>query len=125
MTQPGRGRRAPGMDAAPAGGSVRRDEYLDAVESVSQGIQDPVAKLRYLRGTMAKQEKTARAVSKIPISPLRRVMFRWLSLEALAPVLTSRWGAALPVDAETQQAYKRRRLVAVTAGIAICFTIAA
>ena len=128
MTQPTRKAHAPRSSrdaptAAPMPG--RREEYLDAVEAVSRGIQDPVAKLRYLRGSVARQDKTARAVSKIPLSPLRRILFRWMSLEALAPVLTSRWGVPQPVDVPTQQAYRRRRLAAVIGGIGVCLAVAA
>jgi hypothetical protein len=124
MAQPVRGRGAAGGADAPGAAGPRRDEYLDAVESVSRGIQDPVAKLRYLRGSVAKHEKQARAVSHIPLSPLRRILFRWMSLEALAPVLASRWGVPQPVDASTQKAYEMRRLAAVCGGIAVCLAVA-
>jgi hypothetical protein len=117
-------RRGMSQNGANAAGP-RREEYLDAVESVSAGIHDPVAKLRYLRGSVARQEKQARAVARIPLSPLRRILFRWMSLEALAPVLASRWGVPQPVDASTRHAYQRRRLVAVLGAVTVCFVVAA
>jgi hypothetical protein len=112
-----------GSPDAPDAAGPRREEYLDAVEAVSRGIQDPVAKLRYLRGSVAKHERQARAVSHIPLSPLRRILFRWMSLEALAPVLASRWGVPHAIDASTQKAYERRRLAAVCGGIVVCLAV--
>jgi N-acetylmuramoyl-L-alanine amidase len=57
-------------------------EYVDAVEAVSREIQDPVAKLRFLRTSLKEYSKVA-TVEKVPSGPARRLLYRWASYESL------------------------------------------
>jgi hypothetical protein len=73
-------------------GSVRRrpvpthsepEEFLHSLESVSQGIRDPVAKLRFIRTSLVRDQALDRVVRSVPMAQLRRALYRWLSLERL------------------------------------------
>jgi N-acetylmuramoyl-L-alanine amidase len=73
-------------------------EFGHALESVSREIADPAAKLRFIRGTLHKYERVDRAVSLVPLPGLRRLLYRWLSLEGLLPLLShDSLGAPAPV----------------------------
>jgi hypothetical protein len=66
------------------------DDFLAAVESVSKGIDDPVSKLRYIRGSLERFESADSVVRVVPFAPLRRRMYRWLNLERVRPLLGHR-----------------------------------
>src|SRR5258706_774804 len=77
-------------------GSVRRrpvrthsetEEFLHSLESVSRGIRDPVAKLHFIRASLVRYQSLDRVVRSVPVAPVRRVLYRWLSLEGLRHVL--------------------------------------
>ncbi len=59
------------------------------MEEASRGIHDPVAKLRYIRGSLAKYQQTDRAIRAVPFSPLRRLLARLLNLEAVRHLLSN------------------------------------
>ena len=63
------------------------DEFLHALESVSRGIRDPVAKLRFIRTSLSRYQALDRVVRAVPVAPVRRVLYRWLSLEGLRHLL--------------------------------------
>ena len=66
---------------------------------MSRGIRDPVAKLKYIRASLARYRTLERCVRVIPLRSLRRRVYRWLSLEGLGPLLVSDpFGAAPRVD---------------------------
>src|SRR6185436_20177020 len=66
------------------------EEFLHALESVSRGIRDPVAKLRFIRTTLPRYQALDRMVRAVPGAPVRRVLYRWLSLEGLRHLIDSR-----------------------------------
>src|SRR5262249_20768691 len=94
------GRETPGRPRNPPPGRARgrasgaREEYLDALETVSSGVRDPVAKLRFLRTSLARGESVDRVARTVRWAPARRAVYRWLSLEGLRHVLDS--GASDP-----------------------------
>lgn len=97
--------RRPARSGAPRGasGQVSSDEFLDALETVSRGLKDPVAKLRFIRTSLSRYQTVDRVVRNVPIPPVRRVLYRWLSLEGLRHLLdTSSLGARGPVDVATR-----------------------
>lgn len=61
----------------------RGAEFVSSLESVSRGIQDPLAKLRFIRGSLARYRWLHRAIRALPFPPLRRRLYGWLSLEGL------------------------------------------
>lgn len=65
-------------------------EFLAALESVSRGVRDPVAKLHFIRKSLSRHEALDRAVRTLPWAPARRVLYRWLSLEGLRHLLDTR-----------------------------------
>src|SRR5262249_884635 len=66
--------------------SVDANEFLRSVENVGHGIQDPVAKLRFLRTSLYRY-RAFRSVRSVRFAPARRVLYRWLSLEGLRDLL--------------------------------------
>src|SRR5258707_9586922 len=88
------------------------EEFLHALESVSRGVGDPVAKLRFIRTSLSRYQTLDRAVRAVPSASLRRLLYRWLSLEGLHHLLDtsplvpppppstspppSRWASARP-----------------------------
>jgi len=57
-------------------GLARGDEFVAAVEAVSREIQDPAAKLRFLRQSLSRYQSLDRAVRYVPW--LRRVVYGWI-----------------------------------------------
>ena len=69
---------------------------------MSRGIHDPVAKLRYIRGSLARYQSLDRCVRAVPVPGLRRHLYRWLSLEGLNHLLTTDpYGATPRVSIQT------------------------
>ncbi|HET7295310.1 MAG TPA: peptidoglycan recognition family protein [Vicinamibacteria bacterium] len=76
---------------APAASARQRGfEFTHALESVSRGIADPAAKLKFIRGSLEKFHGADRAVSLLPLPGVRRFLYRWLSLEGIQPLLTGK-----------------------------------
>jgi N-acetylmuramoyl-L-alanine amidase-like protein len=116
-------RETPGRPRNPLPGRARGrasgppEEYLDALETVSSGVRDPVAKLRFLRTSLARRESVDQ-VSRVPWAPARRAVYRWLSLEGLRHVLDS--GASDPaarVDYVTRASLAFGRAAVVGLGL--------
>ena len=88
--------RSAGVRRRPVPTASEPEEFLHALESVSQGIRDPVVKLRFIRTSLARHQAARRVVRKVPVAPVRRVLYRWLSLEDLRQLLDTK---ALRADA--------------------------
>jgi uncharacterized SAM-binding protein YcdF (DUF218 family) len=75
-----------------APGRRHGDEFVRALETASRGINDPAAKLRFIRGSLDKYHRRDRLVQLIPIPGMRGLLYRWLSLEGVlaAPELFER-----------------------------------
>jgi N-acetylmuramoyl-L-alanine amidase len=92
------------------------DEFVLALEEVSRGIQDPVAKLRYIRGSLARYQQADRCVRAVPFAGLRHLIYRLLSLDGIRHLLTSNpMGASVPVDLGTRRRVRAAGLAAVAA----------
>ncbi len=84
------------------GPRVRSDEFIVALDTASRTIRDPVAKLKYIRGSLARYQAIDRCVRAVPLAGLRRQLYRWLSLEGLHQLLaTDPYGAAPRVRLQT------------------------
>lgn len=69
--------------------AVPRSEFLNALERASGEIRDPVAKLRFIRGSLARFQRLDRCVRAVPSVALRRWIYRWLSMEGLEHLMSS------------------------------------
>ena len=86
-------------------------ELLAALEQASRGIHDPVAKLRFIRGSLARSQDWDRTIQAVPGAPLRRWLYRRLSLERLRTQLSSNpLGTRSPSPAALLDARTRRAL---------------
>src|ERR1700687_5397037 len=92
-------------------------EFLRVLESVSRGIRDPVAKLRFIRTSLSRYETVDRVVRRVPWSPVRLALYRWLSLEGLRHLLdTSSLGGPARIDVGTRMWLVFRRAGGVGRG---------
>lgn len=92
-----------GSDKYRAQGRACDIELRGELAQISAEIADPVVKLRYLRSAVEEGEAVERQVRRVPIAPLRRVLYRLRGLEALRPVAA---------DAVSRSAISERTLVA-------------
>jgi hypothetical protein len=100
------------------GRPARQPEFEDALESVSRGIRDPAAKLRFLRQSISRYETLDHVVQGVPFAPVRRRLYRWLGLERLRHLLhTESLGAPRPVDGRTRRAVVLHRLGTTAASL--------
>lgn len=108
------------------GSAASAEEFLRALERTSSGIKDPVAKLRYIRASLARHQRLDRLVRSVPWPPLRRALYRWLSLEGLRHLLTSNPnGAPVPLAVSTRFGMLASRLVTVSVALAVAGAVAA
>jgi hypothetical protein len=94
-------------------------EFGSELTEISSDIPDPVAKLRYLRGAIERSERYQRRVAHVPVSPLRRALYRLRGLEALDEVLTDE---SVPPQVQARALAARgkaRLMVAVGAAAAL------
>jgi N-acetyl-anhydromuramyl-L-alanine amidase AmpD len=104
----------PAPDPAPG----KSPEFVRAIEDVSRGIRNPVAKLRFIRLALARYQRRSRLVEMLPWEPLRRRLFHWLGLEELRYLLgANSLGASVPIDAATRASLFASRMA--HAGVAI------
>jgi hypothetical protein len=83
---------------------------------VSRGIADPVAKLRYIRHSLADYQAADRHVRAVPSPWLRRLLYRVLSLVGLRHVRDTRsFGYRAPVEASGRMLILSRISVAAAA----------
>jgi len=80
----GNGRRPHPAEPRPP---TRGKDLVTQIEEVSERIHDPVAKLRYIRGSLAKYHQADRRVRAVPFSPLRRLLSRLFKLDAVRHLL--------------------------------------
>ena len=93
-------------------------DFVDAVERVSRGIHDPVAKLRYIRTSLARHQAVDGWVRRVPWAPVRVRLYRWLSLQVVQHRLnTNPFGVAVPIPHSARGLAASRALVAVAAVI--------
>ncbi len=62
---------------------------MSDIEAKSRTIRDPVAKLRYIRESLARYQEADRKVQAVPISPVRWLLYRITKLDRLRPLYTS------------------------------------
>jgi hypothetical protein len=111
---PARARYSPARDSGPGKGS----EFVQALEAVSRGIRNPVAKLRFIRFSLARYQRRSRWIEALPWESLRRRLYHWLGLEELRHLLRANsLGAAVPLDRQTRASLVFTRLA--HAGIAL------
>jgi len=111
----------PASRPAPKNASGRR-ESLASLEAASRGIQDPVAKLRYIRGSLAKYQRIDRVLRVVPFAPLRHALYRFSRLDGLGHVLSQNpMGGGLAAQDDPRRA---RRIVG-TAALGVVVILAA
>jgi len=99
--------------AAPAD---RGEEFSLALEAASHNLRDPVAKLRYIRGSLARYQKLDLAIRSLPSVALRSLIYKFLSLEGLRHLLTQNpMGAPSQVDTAARRSIARNRRIAALA----------
>ena len=64
-------------------------EMLAALERASDGIRDPVAKLRFIRSSIARYSGWDRTLQGLPLGPVRPWVYRRLSIESLRVLMNS------------------------------------
>src|SRR5262249_58589157 len=74
-------------------------DFVETLETRSKAIRDPVAKLRYIRNSLARYEQADRAVQVVPFSPIRRLLYRVLSAAGLRQLIRAQ-GINLPDSIE-------------------------
>jgi hypothetical protein len=91
-------------------------DFVDAVEKASREIHDPVAKLRFIRNSLARHQAVDGWVRRVPWAPVRVRLYRWLSLQGVQHLLTNNpFGVALPIPRAARGLAASRALVAVAA----------
>jgi hypothetical protein len=92
-------------------------DFVETLETRSRAIHDPVAKLRYIRNSLARYERADRAVQVLPWSPLRRLLYRLLSAAGLRQMMRAH-GISLPdsIEAGARRDIRLARL-ALAAGL--------
>ena len=104
----------PAADHAPG----KSPEFVRAIEDVSRGIRNPVAKLRFIRLALARYQRRSRLVEMLPWEPVRRRLYHWLGLEELRYLLgANSLGASVPIDKTTRASLFASRMA--HAGLAI------
>ena len=62
-------------------------EYETALDTICSHMRDPVAKLRFIRDSLAHYDTLKRRVGWVPSAPFRRRLYVWLAIERFRPVL--------------------------------------
>lgn len=58
-------------------------DFAGAVDKASKGIDDPVAKLRFIRESLERQKEVDAFVQRVPLAPVRAGLYRWLGRNGL------------------------------------------
>jgi hypothetical protein len=74
-------------ESAPAHKRIGSD-FVGALEEKSRTIQDPVAKLRYIRGALARYQEADRKLQSVP-TPLRALLYKATRFDQVQPLLTT------------------------------------
>lgn len=85
-------------------------ELGDAIEQLSEDIDDPVVKLRFLRNALDRDDAYEKHVARLPFAAMRRTFYRYRSLEALQPVVEHE-AAYEDVTRRTRKARRRVRVL--------------
>jgi N-acetylmuramoyl-L-alanine amidase len=94
---------------------VGRREFVQRLENRSRAIQDPVAKLKYIRSSLARYQAIDSAVGHvIPWTPARRGLYWLFSLKGLRQFL-----AMSPMAAEHEVEQRRRSALMLRRGVAV------
>jgi len=100
--------RARGKPGRPGPRRPSRGDLVLALEEKSREIQDPVAKLKFIRSSLARYEETDRRLQDLP-SPLRLLAEKVTRIEQVRPFLsTNPNGAAAPPKAKPKDEPPRR-----------------
>lgn len=94
--------------------AVGKDFVLD-LEEKSRAIRDPVEKLRYIRGSLARYQEADRRLQAVRFSPLRRLLYRLSPLHGMRHLLTNN-----PLGATREaapQPVRRSKAPALTAAL--------
>ena len=83
-------------------------DFVGALEEKSRTIQDPVAKLRYIRGALARYQEADRKLQAVP-SPLRALIYKATRFDRVQPLLTTNPNGG-PVPATKTAPPRRARL---------------
>ncbi len=111
---PARARIRPARDSGAGKGS----EFVRALEAVSNGIRNPVAKLRFIRICLARYERRRRWIDAVPWESARRRLYHWLGLEELRYLLRANsLGASVRLDKQTRLSLLMSRVA--HAGVAL------
>jgi hypothetical protein len=97
----------------------RGSEFLSALEATSRGIRDPVAKLRYIRGSVSRYARLQRGVESLPWEGARRVLYRWLSLESLRHLMTENPNGSAVLSADARRSIAASRWIAAAAAATV------
>ena len=95
-------------------------EFLEALEDLTRGITNPVAKLRFLRASLPEYRQVDHWVRQVPFRPLRRLIYRWVGLESLRQVLCSRgFGGPSGVTVPTRLSLTLGRAATLAAALVV------
>jgi len=98
-------------------------DWVDALDSVCSSIRDPVAKLRFIRTSLARYQRLDRWLRIVPYAPLRKALYKWLHLEGLQYLLGPHpLGAPISLDRSSRRVVLVGRAAVV---LAASFTFAA
>lgn len=99
-------------------------EFLEELDRVSRSIRDPAARLRYIRQRLVPASDLEVKVQAVPVSPVRRLLYRWLRLEELTR-LSGRPGSSIdPRVARSLRAVRATLLTVATSLVAALMGIA-
>ena len=92
-----------GKRPSPVGPKERRvprgESFMSDIEAKSRTIRDPVAKLRYIRESLARYQEADRRVQAVPISPVRWLLYRITRLDRMRPLYSTNPNGAVPAPA--------------------------
>jgi hypothetical protein len=95
-------RKRDGNRPSPVGPKERRvprgDSYVSEIEAKSRTIRDPVAKLRYIRESLARYQEADRKLQSVPISPVRWLLYRITKLDRLRPLYSTNPNGAVQAE---------------------------
>jgi hypothetical protein len=95
-------------------------ELLAALERASHGIHDPVAKLRFIRSSIARYRGWDRTLQALPLGPVRGWLYRRMSLESLRVLMNSNpMGGAPELTARTRWSLALNRPLVAATGLAV------
>ena len=107
------------MKRKPQGGR----EFVEAVESASREIKDPVEKLRFLRASLARRQALDGWLRFVPYPPLRKQVGRLVARESVQRFLDVR-PFGVPAPADTDRGLAASRALVAVAAVAVAIAAA-